>query len=127
MRAMLLIHQKQPLTYVHIPKPSFGEDELLIKVCACGICRTDLHIKDGDLPSPKLPLILGHEIVGIVEEVGKQVHHFKKGDRVGIPWLRNSCGSCEYCKEGMENLCASAEYTGYHHDGGFAEYTVLPL
>src|SRR5262249_44415564 len=97
-------------------------DELLIRVHACGVCRTDLHVKEGDLPCPLLPLILGHEVVGRVEEMGQDVHNFARGDRVGVPWLGGSCGHCEYCQEKQENLCASAEYTGYLRHGGFAEY-----
>ena len=124
MRAMLLKKQKQPLVSENIPKPVCHENELLIKIKACGVCRTDLHIKEADLLHPKLPLVLGHEIVGIVEEVGKSVHDFKKGDRVGIPWLASSCGECEFCQRGMENLCEKGRYTGYQIDGGFAEYTV---
>ena len=99
MRAMVLKEQKKPLVLEEVPKPQAKENELLIRVKACGVCRTDLHVKDGDLPSPKLPLVLGHEIVGIVEEVGKKVRDFKKGDRVGVPWLGSSCGRCEYCQE----------------------------
>jgi propanol-preferring alcohol dehydrogenase len=124
MRAMLLTQLNKPLVLKDIAKPKPLNDELLIQVHACGVCRTDLHIKEGDLSPPKLPLVLGHEIVGTVEELGKAAYGFKKGDRVGIPWLANSCGSCEYCLQGMENLCEKAQYTGYHKDGGFAEYTV---
>lgn len=124
MRAMILKQQKKPLVLEDTPKPHFKDNELLIKVKACGVCRTDLHVKEGDLPHPKLPLILGHEIVGIVEEMGKNVRGFKKGDRVGVPWLAGSCGHCKFCKEGLENLCDEAQYTGYQKDGGYAEYTV---
>ncbi len=112
-----------PLVLKEVPKPICGEDELLVKVEACGVCRTDLHILDGDLQKPKLPLILGHEIVGIVEETGDQLKNFSKGDRVGIPWLGGTCGSCSFCKNGKENLCDRGQYTGYHRDGGFAEFT----
>jgi len=121
---MILEEQKKPLHLKDIPKPIAKDHELLIKVHACGVCRTDLHIKDGDLAQPKLPLILGHEIVGIVEETGNHVQGFHKGDRVGVPWLGRSCGHCSYCKEGEENLCENALYTGYQMDGGFAEYAV---
>lgn len=124
MRAMVLKEQKKPLVLEDIPKPQAQEGELLIRVKACGVCRTDLHVKEGDLPSPKLPLILGHEIVGVVEEVGKKIRGFKKGDRVGVPWLGSSCGQCEFCQDGQENLCDKGRYTGYQIDGGFAEYTV---
>ena len=124
MRAMVLKEQKKPLVLEDVPKPSPKENDLLIKVLACGVCRTDLHILDGDLPDPKLPIILGHEIVGLVEEVGKHVQGFQKGDRVGIPWLGTSCGKCSYCREEQENLCEEARYTGYQIDGGFADYTL---
>ncbi len=124
MRAMILKEQRKPLIFEDVPKPILETDELLIKVHACGVCRTDLHIKNADLSKPKLPLILGHEIVGIVEDKGKNVRHFHKGDRVGVPWLGKSCGHCSYCKEGQENLCDNSSYTGYQVDGGFAEYVV---
>jgi alcohol dehydrogenase, propanol-preferring len=123
-RAMVLKEQKKPLIQEEIPKPKPREDELLIKVKVCGVCRTDLHVTDGDLPHPKLPLILGHEIVGEVQEMGKSVKGFKKGDRVGVPWLGKSCGYCENCKQGQENLCDHAQFTGYQIDGGYAEYAV---
>ncbi len=121
---MILKEQKKPLVLVEVPKPAPKDNELLIKVHTCGVCRTDLHVKDGELPHPKLPLILGHEIVGTIEEMGKSVQGFKKGDRIGVPWLAGSCGACEYCLENRENLCDHALYTGYLVDGGFAEYTV---
>jgi propanol-preferring alcohol dehydrogenase len=121
---MLLKEQKKPLVKENILNPQPKDDELLIKVKVCGVCRTDLHVKEGDLSHPKLPLILGHEIVGEVEEMGKDVKDFKKGDRVGVPWLGKSCGQCEYCKQGQENLCDNAQFTGYLIDGGFAEYAV---
>ncbi|MBS0648316.1 MAG: zinc-dependent alcohol dehydrogenase family protein [Verrucomicrobia bacterium] len=124
MRAMVLRQPKTALVLEEIPKPKPQENELLIRVKACGVCRTDLHVQEGDLPSPKLPLILGHEIVGVVEEVGKQTPGFKKGDRVGVPWLGSTCGQCEYCIENQENLCDQGCYTGYQINGGFAEYTV---
>lgn len=124
MRAMLLREQKKPLLQEDVLKPKPKDDELLIKVKVCGVCRTDLHVKDGDLPHPKLPLVLGHEIVGEVEEIGRAAKGFKKGDRVGVPWLGKSCGRCEYCKQGEENLCDNAQFTGYQMDGGYAEYTV---
>jgi propanol-preferring alcohol dehydrogenase len=124
MKAMVLEKQKEPLILKEVPKPVPGAKELLLKVQACGICRTDLHILDGELEEPKLPLIPGHQIVGIVEKVGEEVEGFAPGDRVGVPWLGGTCGTCPYCKEGKENLCDNAEYTGYTRDGGFAEYTV---
>lgn len=124
MKAMVLEKQKEPLILKEVPKPVPGAKELLLKVQACGICRTDLHILDGELEEPKLPLIPGHQIVGIVEKVGEEVEGFAPGDRVGVPWLGGTCGTCPYCKEGKENLCDNAEYTGYTRNGGFAEYTV---
>ena len=98
--------------------------EMLVKVLACGVCRTDLHVVDGELPHPEIPLIPGHEIVGVVEQLGDGVSGFAVGDRVGIPWLGYSCGVCEYCVAGKENLCTNARFTGYQIDGGYAEYTV---
>jgi propanol-preferring alcohol dehydrogenase len=98
--------------------------EILVRVLACGVCRTDLHVVDGELPHPEIPLVPGHEIVGVVEELGDAVSDFVVGDRVGIPWLGYSCGVCEYCVAGRENLCINARFTGYQIDGGYAEYTV---
>lgn len=123
MRAMLLKQPKQLLVSADIPRPVCKDDELLVKVKVCGVCRTDLHIQQAELPPPHLPLILGHEIVGIVEEIGKHVQGFKKSDRVGIPWLASSCGHCDYCRQARENLCDNAQFTGYQKNGGFAEYT----
>lgn len=120
---MILKQSGTPLVLEEIPKPQPQEGELLVKVSACAVCRTDLHIKEGDLKHPKLPLVLGHEIVGTVEEVGANVRGFKKGDKVGIPWIGGSCGTCSYCTLGQENLCDAAVYTGYQKNGGFAEYT----
>lgn len=124
MRAMVLEQSKAPLILKDLPIPTAKETELLIKVSACAICRTDLHIIDGELPHPKLPLILGHQIVGKVERLGKKITQFQVGDRVGVPWLGKSCGKCSYCKTGQENLCDQALYTGYQIDGGLAEYCV---
>jgi propanol-preferring alcohol dehydrogenase len=101
-----------------------GPWEVLVRVLACGVCRTDLHVVDGELPDPKLPTIPGHEIVGRVEQIGEGVTTFKPGDRVGIPWLGWSCGECEFCRAGRENLCRRARFTGYQIDGGYAEYAV---
>ena len=98
--------------------------EVLVRVGACGVCRTDLHILDGALPPPEIPVIPGHEIVGVIDVVGDGVTHLAVGDRVGIPWLAYVCGECEYCQTGRENLCPSARFTGYHLDGGYAEYAV---
>ena len=104
------------------PRPKAGE--VLIRVDACGVCRTDLHIVDGELSDPKLPLVLGHEIVGKVVAIGPGVERIREGDRIGVPWLGSTCGSCVYCLSGRENLCAGARFTGYHIDGGYAEYTL---
>jgi propanol-preferring alcohol dehydrogenase len=123
MRAMVLEKINSPLILKYIDNPVPKKDELLIRIHACGVCRTDLHIFEGDLKSPHFPLILGHEIVGVVEEVGALVVGFKKGDRVGTFWLASSCGVCDFCKEGNENLCEEAKFTGYDRPGGYAEYT----
>jgi alcohol dehydrogenase, propanol-preferring len=107
-----------------IPRPQPGPHDLLIRVGACGVCRTDLHVFDGELPNPKLPLVLGHEIVGRVVEHGDAVDGFAMGDRVGVPWLGSTCGVCDFCRSGRENLCGDARFTGYDLDGGYAEYTL---
>jgi len=120
---MILEEQNSPLVLKDVPKPQIKADQLLIKVKACAICRTDLHIIEGDLKNPKLPLILGHQIVGVIEEMDEKVSGFKIGDRIGVPWLGNTCHHCEYCLEDKENLCDSAKFTGYDIDGGLAEYT----
>ena len=104
--------------------PQPGPDQLLVRVLACGVCRTDLHVVDGDLPDPAIPIVPGHEIVGRVEAVGASVSTHSIGDRVGIPWLGWACGVCEYCRSERENLCPRAKYTGYQINGGYAEYTV---
>jgi propanol-preferring alcohol dehydrogenase len=106
------------------PVPQPGAGEVLISVHACGVCRTDLHILDGELSSPKLPLVPGHEIIGTVVATGSGVERIREGDRVGVPWLGWTCGTCPYCLSGRENLCARARFTGYQIDGGYAEYTV---
>jgi len=124
MQAMVLDSPGMPLCLREIPLPVPGLNQILLQVHACGVCRTDLHIADGDLPNPKLPLILGHEIVGTVLAVGSQVTKFHPGDRVGVPWLGHTCGRCRYCLKGRENLCDYPGFTGYTRDGGFAEYTV---
>lgn len=121
MRAMILKQQKQALEEAHLPDPRPESGQLLIRIQACGICRTDLHIVDGELTGPKLPLVPGHQIVGMVEEVGSKTSRFSPGDRVGVPWLGWSCGECRFCRKGQENLCDQARYTGYQIDGGFAE------
>lgn len=124
MRAMVLEKQSQPLVLNEVAIPEAADNQLLIKVTACGICRTDLHVVDADLKEPRLPLIPGHQIVGVVTEKGKNVSGFEIGQRVGVPWLGGSCGHCWYCEHDKENLCDEARYTGYQINGGFAEYTV---
>ncbi len=124
MRAMLLVEQKQPLQLMHVPTPQPGPGQVLLRVHACGVCRTDLHIVDGELTEPKLPLILGHQIVGTVAALGNSVDQFKIGERVGVPWLGYTDGACRYCRRGMENLCEHPLFTGYTMEGGFAEYAV---
>jgi alcohol dehydrogenase, propanol-preferring len=124
MHAMLFEKPGQPLRMAEIPIPKPGPGQLLIRVRACAVCRTDLHVVDGELTRPKLPLIPGHEIVGIVEEKGEGAERFETGDRVGIPWLGWTCGECSYCLWGRENLCDKARFTGYTIDGGYADYTV---
>jgi len=124
MRAMLFERPGQPLRKADLPVPKPEAGQLLIRVHACAVCRTDLHVVDGELTQPKLPLIPGHEIVGTVQEKGKGVERFKIGERVGIPWLGWTCGQCSYCRNGQENLCDKAKFTGYTIDGGYAEYTV---
>lgn len=122
MRAMILEEIGRPLILKHIPSPTPLPHEVLIKVKACGVCRTDLHIVDGELPHPKLPLILGHQVVGIIEKLGESVSKHKIGDRIGVPWLGGSCHVCEYCAEDKENLCDKAIFTGYLRNGGYADY-----
>ena len=124
MRAMILRAQRQPLELADIPRPSPGPGQVLIRTTACAVCRTDLHVYDGDLTEPVLPLVLGHEIVGRVEQLGPRVDRFTPGDRVGVPWLGWTCGHCRYCDSGRENLCEEARFTGYQINGGFAEYAV---
>jgi len=118
---MILEQPGQPLRLADVPEPMVEPHQVLIKVHTCGVCRTDLHVVDGELTQSKLPLIPGHQIVGVVAEVGAAVDRFKAGDRVGVPWLGGSCGRCDYCRNGQENLCDEARYTGYQVDGGFAE------
>lgn len=124
MRAMVLNTQEEPLQQQEVAVPTPSPAQVLIKIHACGVCRTDLHIVDGELTEPKLPLILGHQIVGTVVETGDQVDHLDVGDRVGVPWLGYTDGTCRYCQRGQENLCENAEFTGYTIDGGYAEYAV---
>jgi alcohol dehydrogenase, propanol-preferring len=133
MRAMVLNEPKRPLELREVPKPKPkpGRGQLLVRVSTCAVCRTDLHVVDGELPDPKLPLILGHQIVGRVEEIGEENSRFEirnskfaVGDRVGIPWLGWTDGDCAYCRSGRENLCENVRFTGYTIDGGYAEFTV---
>src|SRR5690348_8376203 len=124
MSAMVLDAPGQCLNSRTLPCPQPGPDQLLIKIAACAVCRTDLHVVDGELPDPKLPLIPGHEIVGRVVARGANASNFEIGERVGIPWLGWTCGHCRYCLSGQENLCVNAKFTGYQIDGGYADYTV---
>src|SRR5512134_1206599 len=124
MRAMVLERRRSPLEEREVPVPEPGPMEVRLQVRACAACRTDLHVMDGDLPRPRLPLVLGHEIVGVVDRVGTGVARFHAGDRVGVPWLGWTCGECGFCRSGRENLCVRARFTGYDRDGGFAEYAV---
>jgi propanol-preferring alcohol dehydrogenase len=124
MQAMTLDQIGRPLAPRSVPDPQPGPRDLLLEVRACAVCRTDLHICDGDLPTPRLPRIPGHEIVGVVRTVGAEVATFRPGDRVGVPWLGSTCGGCPYCRRGQENLCDAPQFTGYHRDGGFAELTI---
>jgi propanol-preferring alcohol dehydrogenase len=124
MRAMVLEKQGEPLKMRQVPVPEPGPDQVLVRVHACGVCRTDLHIVDGELEHPRLPLILGHQIVGTVVRSGEKVDRFRPGQRVGVPWLGYTDGSCRYCRRGQENLCENPQFTGYTLDGGYAEYAV---
>jgi propanol-preferring alcohol dehydrogenase len=124
MKAMLLVQAGSPLEPTEVPLPVLGPGQILVRVSACGVCRTDLHVFDGDIKEPKLPLVLGHEIVGRVAAMGAGVNGFVRGQRVGIPWLGHTCGRCSFCVTNNENLCDSARFTGYQIDGGYAEFTV---
>jgi propanol-preferring alcohol dehydrogenase len=130
MKAMVLTNAAdagdEPLTLSELPAPEPGPDAVRVRVRVCGVCRTDLHIVEGDLPAAKRPVIPGHEVVGLVDRVGRDVRTLQEGDRVGIAWLQRVCGRCEFCVSGRENLCPSAQFTGYHIDGGYAEYAVVP-
>lgn len=129
MKAQVLAHtapiDTQPLQLVEVDRPTPGRKQLLVNVKTCGVCHTDLHVIEGELPEPALPLIPGHQIVGVVETVGDDVTRFKPGDRVGIPWLHEACRECEFCRRGQENLCEQAQFTGYTANGGYAEYTTI--
>ncbi len=124
MRAMVLERPGEPLVAAERPRPEPGPGEVLLRVLACGVCRTDLHVADGELPEPRLPLVLGHEIVGEVAGLGAGVEGLAAGDRIGVPWLGWTCGACAFCASGRENLCDRARFTGYQLDGGYAEYAV---
>src|SRR5471032_2007602 len=125
MHAMVLSEIGAPLEWTHFPERQPAQGQLRVKVGACGVCRTDLHVVDGELPAPKVPIIPGHEIVGRVDKIGADVEGFTLGDRVGVPWLGHSCGVCRYCLLDEENLCDHPEFTGYTRDGGFATHTVV--
>ena len=124
MRVMLLDKPRQPLRLAAVAVPTPGAGQILIRVHACAVCRTDLHVVDGELDQPKLPLVPGHEIVGSVAALGADVERFRIGDRVGVPWLGWTCGICDFCRSGQENSCAQARFTGYQIDGGYSDYTV---
>lgn len=117
--------EENPLALRELPLPFPGPGEVRVRVKACGVCHTDLHTVEGDLPLPKLPVVPGHQIVGVVDARGPGSRRFREGDRVGIPWLHYTCGDCRYCRKGLENLCEKARFTGYHTDGGYAEAAVV--
>jgi propanol-preferring alcohol dehydrogenase len=118
--------EERPLKLVEVPAPHPQDDEIRVKVVACGVCRTDIHIAEGDLPLRKSPIIMGHEIVGVVDEVGENVERFSEGDRAGVYWLHSSCGKCKYCLSGRENYCPEIQCVGWDQDGGYAEYVTVP-
>ncbi len=124
MKAMVLKRPGTPLEAVERPDPEPGPGEVLVRVAACGVCRTDLHVVDGDLTEPKLPIVPGHEIVGTVAALGPGVDRFRLGERIGVPWLGHTCGQCRYCRSDQENLCDRPGFTGYQIDGGYADHTV---
>jgi len=124
MKAMVLARVGAPLEATDLPTPKPGAEQVLLEIAACAVCRTDLHVVDGDLPHPKLPLVPGHEIVGRVVELGADVRGLKVGDRVGVPWLGYTCGCCKFCLTDRENLCDAPGFTGYQIDGGFATHCV---
>ena len=124
MRAMVLESARTPLMPRELPRPDPGPGQVRVRVSACAVCRTDLHVVDGDLKHPKLPLIPGHEIVGRIDAVGPGIENLSAGQRVGVPWLGGTCGTCGPCVSGHENLCDDALFTGYTLDGGYAEYAL---
>ena len=130
MRAMILREprsvEENPLVSVDLAAPEPAPGQVRLQVRACGVCHTDLHLVEGEIPTPKLPVVPGHQIVGRVDALGEGVTRFVVGDRAGVPWLYSTCGQCDYCQRGLENLCDSARFTGQHVDGGFAEYMVVP-
>lgn len=130
MRAMTLDHpasiESSPLRLLDVPLPEPGAGEIRVRVRCCAICRTDLHVIEGELPRWRLPLIPGHQIVGVVDGLGEGARRFQPGQRVGIAWLRHTCGACGFCRSGKENLCEDSRFTGYHADGGYAEFAVVP-
>src|SRR5437667_87425 len=130
MRAMVVDQggsiESSPLKLRDVAEPTPGEGEVRVRVSCCAICRTDLHVIEGDLPSAKLPVIPGHQVVGTIDQLGDGVRDLHIGDRVGVAWLRHTCGHCRFCTNGRENLCEYSKYTGYHADGGYAEYAVVP-
>ena len=130
MKAMLLSEsapiEQSPLALGDLPIPDPGRGQIRIRVRVCGVCHTDLHTVEGELALPKLPVVPGHQIVGVVDALGEGVTRFQVGDRVGVPWLHQTCGQCDFCRRGDENLCESAQFTGLHVDGGYAEYTLAP-
>ena len=121
---MVLEKSREPLRYIERSDPRPGDGEVRIRVAACGVCRTDLHVVDGELPHPKLPLVPGHEIIGRIDEVGDHVKALEVGQCVGVPWLGKTCGECQYCRSGRENLCDRPLFTGYTRDGGYATHVV---
>ncbi len=130
MKAMLLRQPRPvdaaPLSLVELPTPMPGPRHIRLRIRVCGVCRTDLHQIEGDLSLPKLPVVPGHQIVGVIDQVGDDVTQFRLGDRVGVPWLYSTCGQCTFCRRGKENLCTSGQFTGFHVDGGYAQYIVIP-
>ena len=117
---------RQPLMLIDMPIPIPGAGDIRIRVHACGVCHTDLHIAEGDIAPVKLPIVPGHQVVGTVDGRGSRANRFHDGERVGVPWLYSTCGECAHCRSGRENLCDQARFTGYHVDGGYAEYMVAP-
>lgn len=130
MKAMLLHEtapiEDAPLTWADVPRPSPAPGEVRLRIRCCAVCRTDLHVIEGDLPAQKRPIVPGHQIVGVIDALGENCRRLKLGTRVGVAWLRHTCGACRFCTTGRENLCESSRYTGYHADGGFAEYAIVP-